>query len=189
MIRTSVTSVVAVLGIVLAAMPVGAQVYVRVPFVQVETGNGVYVRAPFVRVWVPRSYVVPPPATIQVVPAQPAPPIFVPNPPTVIVPQQPVPPQPLVEPTNIAPAAPQPLQTRYPTVQEFANSFQPRAGQYNVTIVNPLTGQPVAVQFSLPEGSPRRVIVDNDEIEFRYSLRQFVRIEFTRNGVVVTNRQ
>jgi hypothetical protein len=32
------------------------------------------------------------------------------------------------------------------------------------------------------------VIVENDEIEFRYSLRQFVRIEFKRNGVVVTSR-
>src|ERR1700677_2175508 len=131
MIRTAGLTLVAALGLIVSATRADAQVFVRVPFVQVETGNGVYVRAPFVRVWVPPAYVVPPPATIQVVPPQP-PTVFVPNPPTVIVPQPPapVPPPPAApEVNNVSPAPPQPLQVKYPTLNEFARSFQARAGQ------------------------------------------------------------
>jgi hypothetical protein len=44
------------------------------------------------------------------------------------------------------------------------------------------------VRFSLPEGTPRRVVVRENEIEFRYGLRQFVRIQFDEDGALVTSR-
>jgi len=86
------------------------------------------------------------------------------------------------------PPPPQPLQTRHPTLPEFAKNFQAKAGNYDVTIINPITNQPTQVKFTLPEGSPRRVIVNRDEIEFRYSLRQWVRIEFDKDGAQITSR-
>ena len=50
------------------------------------------------------------------------------------------------------------------------------------------TNQPTTVRFCLPEGTPRRVIVKRDSIEFVYGLRQWVRIEFDRDGATVTSR-
>ena len=188
MIRITGLTVAAFVGLLLGTAPASAQVVVRAPFVEVQTGPGVYVRAPFFRMWIPGGppayvvrpgvqVVVPPPAVIQT-----------PPPPTV-VPQQPALPAPQVVPgANTPPPLPQPLPTAYPTLAEFARNFQAKGGQYNVTVLHPLTGQDVQVNFALPEGTPRRVIVEQDEIEFRYSLRQWVRIEFTRNGVVVTSR-
>ena len=73
-------------------------------------------------------------------------------------------------------------------MESVARTFQPRAGSYDVSIINPLTGQPAAVRFTLPEGTPRRVIVGRDHIEFVYNLRQFVLIEFNRNGATVVAR-
>lgn len=209
MLRIAALSMAAWMGLLATATPGNAQVSVRVPFVQVETGGpGVYVRAPFVRVWVPNTrppvYYVPGPG-VQVVPQAPPPPVFVPANPAPLpapspapanVPPAPVnqseptlpPPQQLVPGTSDVPPAPQALQVRYPTLSEFARSFQARPGQYDVTLINPVTQQPVQVRFALPDGAPRRVIVDRDEIEFRYSLRQFVRIQFTSSGVIVVNR-
>ena len=185
MIRTLGISVVSLTGLLWGVAPAEAQVFVRAPFVQVETGPGVYVRAPFFRLWIPNS---PPPA--YVVPPN-EPPLLMPpaviNRPTIIqVPANPTPrPQPVV--TDPLPV-PEVLQGRYPTLAEFAQSFQPRGGVHDVTVINPITQQPVQVRFLLPEGTPRRVIVESDEIEFRYNIRQFVRIEFRRNGVTVINR-
>lgn len=203
MIRIASLSVVALMGLFFAAVPADAQVVIRAPFVQVETGSGTYVRAPFVRVWVPNSrptYVMPGPG-VQVVPAPVAPPVFVPvmPPPATFDPApnlpqpqqvQPnnVPPLPQPFPDNVQPPPPAPIQARYPTLDEFARTFQAKAGQHDVTVINPVNGQPTELKFALPEGSPRRVIVDRDEIEFRYSIRQFVRIQFTNNGAVTTIR-
>jgi hypothetical protein len=207
MIRIASLSVVALMGLLFAAVPADAQVFIRAPFVQVETGQGVYVRAPFVRLYIPNNpptYMVRPGPGVQIVPAPAAPPIFVPgNPPAVMPPaaEAPAPnlPQPQMVQPNIAPTPPQPifqdkvqppqpLEVRYPTLDEFARNFQAKAGQYDVTVINPVTQQPTQLKFTLPEGAPRRVIVDRDEIEFRYSLRQFVRIQFTNSGVVTTIR-
>ena len=160
-----------------------AQVFVRAPFVRVAVGGGVSVRAPFVNLYVPESgpaYYSP--FGPRVVYVQPAPVIVQPMPPA-NEPFPAPPPQPIIE------QVPPPVQQgQVPTLESFAKTFQPKAGSFEVTVLNPVTKQPQAVRFSLPEGQPRRVIVNRDSIEFVYGLRQFTRIEFDRDGVVVTTR-
>lgn len=177
MIRSACLSLAILAGITASAT---AQVSVRVPFVQVEVGDpGVYVRAPFVRVWVPTGQPV-----YRVVPAQPAmPPAGQPLHQPRVVPVEP----PAAAPDENA-AAPKPIQTQHPTVEEFARNFQARPGNYDVTMINPVTKQPTSVRFTLPDGSPRRVIVNARELEFFYGLRKFVRIEFDQDGAQVVTR-
>jgi hypothetical protein len=146
--------------------PVQAQVDIRAPLVRVQVGPGVAVRAPFVNLYVPPEGGV----------------IFGPLGPPACLP--PPPPPPVVDP-NIPPPPPP---NRAPTLDEFARSFQPKAGAYDVVLQNPLTQQPTNVHFTLPEGSPRRVIVHRREIEFFYAPRHFVRIEFDRDGAQVVTR-
>jgi hypothetical protein len=170
-----------------------AQVFIRAPFVRVAVGDGVWVRAPFVNLNVPpsgpvygpvygpyyRPYYVPQPIIVgSPQPVQPAEPFVPPAPQPVPIPQIPndnAPPQPI-----------QPAQA--PTLESFAKSFQPKAGSYEVTLLNPITRQPTTVRFALPEGTPRRVHTTRDSIEFVYALRQWVRIEFDRDGAIVTSR-
>jgi hypothetical protein len=175
----------------LACAPVSqAQVFVRAPFVRVYTGDGVYVRAPFVNLYVPGDgpvvygprviYMPPPGVVVQTVP-----------PPVVVQPQpqpQPVPPppQPVPEAKNAPPPPVQPVQA--PTLEAFSKTFQAKAGSYDVTLINPITKAPTPVRFSLPEGTPRRVIVTRDSIEWVYALRQWVRIEFDKGGATVISR-
>jgi hypothetical protein len=174
-----------------------AQVVIRAPFVRIAVGDGVRVRAPFFNLNVPpsgpvygpvvgpyyRPYYVPQPIIVgsplpPLAPAQPVEPF---NPPA----PQPVPLPPI--PDAEAPPQPnQPVQT--PTLEAFARSFQPKAGSYEVTLLNPITKQPTTVRFALPEGTPRRVHTTRDSIEFVYALRQWVRIEFDRDGAIVTSR-
>jgi hypothetical protein len=86
-------------------------------------------------------------------------------------------------------APPQPIQPiQVQSLEAFAKSFQAKPGSYEVPLLNPVTNQPAAVRFTLPDGTPRRVVVTRDSIEFIYSLRQWVRIEFERDGVRVTSR-
>ena len=186
MYRNIALSVVTLAGLMLGTETARAEVFIRLPFVRVEVGEpGVFVRAPFVRVWVPQAppvYQAVPPPGAQVVPQLPPPAM----PPAGDLPM----PKALPGQSNVLPPPPQPvpLPGAYPTLNEFAKTFQPRAGQYDVTIVNPVTKQPTQVRFSLPEGSPRRVIVNRDEIEFRYSLLKFVRIQFDADGAVIMSR-
>jgi hypothetical protein len=164
-----------------------AQVFIRAPFVRVGVGDGVYVRAPFVNLYVPPAGGVvygpygPPPAYI--VPQQPLPATEqLPAPQPVPVPQ----PLPQVKDAN---APPQPVvATQVTSMEAFAKNFQPKAGSYEVTMLNPLTNKPATVRFTLPEGTPRRVIVGRDHVEFFYGLRHFVRIEFDRDGPTVIAR-
>jgi hypothetical protein len=74
------------------------------------------------------------------------------------------------------------------TLQQFAASFKPRGGSFDVDLINPVTKQPTKVHFTLPEGTPKRVIVNAQEVEFRYGLLHFVRIEFDRDGAQVVTR-
>src|SRR5580700_4915812 len=113
-----------------------AQVFVRAPFVRVFVGGpGVGVRAPFVNLWIPNMnyppsvmYVPPPPGGLVAPPAD------------VIPPNAELSPQP-----RPAPASPM-------TLDQFAKSFQPRAGTYQVTLINPVNRTPANVSFTLPEG-------------------------------------
>jgi hypothetical protein len=166
-----------------------AQIFVRAPFVRVWVGDGVGVRAPFVNLYVPpsgpvygpvygpRVISVPPPIVVQSQPAavQPMPPASEPVPSPKLIPAPDAPPQPI-----------QPVQVS--SLEAFAKSFQPKPGSYEVPLLNPVTNQPATVRFTLPDATPRRVVVTRDSIEFIYSLRQWVRIEFERDGVRVTSR-
>lgn len=191
-----------------------AQVFVRAPFVRVQVGGGgVFVRAPFANVFVPPPPVFMGPRFSYAPPvySQPAPVFVAPAPrivtPTYVAPNQYVPPSQYIEPQNIEPQpetpkikdAPKPMppavdtppapdQTTVPTLAQFAQNFQPKGGNYEVTIISPVTGQPTQVRFTLPDGNPRRVHVRRDEIEFDYGIRRFVRIEFDTEGAIVTSR-
>jgi hypothetical protein len=161
--------VVGWLGVVSASQ---AQVFVRAPFVRVGVGDGTYVRAPFVNLYIPPTGPVYGPRIIYV-------------PPTVVVPPPPGS-EPLAPPILDPKAPPPPAQGQ--TLDAFARSFQPKAGSFETTIINPVTNQPTAVKFSLPEGSPRRVVVTRDSVEFIYRIGQWVRIDFDRDGARVTSR-
>ncbi len=199
------------LGVVLGFAPAAfAQVYVRAPFVRVQVGGGVYVRAPFVSLYVPtgpRYYFLPsePPSSSFSPPTPmleelPRPALTPPMPkarsavperldlgektptPPPPKPKSPPPPQPdLREPAPVQPERP-------PTLQEFAKSFQPKAGNYELTLLNPVTQQPTVVRFTLPDGTPRRVNASERQIEFDYGPRKYVRLHFDRDGVEVTTR-
>ena len=74
------------------------------------------------------------------------------------------------------------------TIDQFAKTFQPKAGNYEVELINPATGQPTSVRFTLPEGTPRKVHVSGREIEFDYGARRYVKIQFDSDGAVVIAR-
>jgi hypothetical protein len=195
--RTLILCSATLCGVLGLASVSEAQVFVRAPFVRVGVGDGVYVRAPFVNLWVPNgdpyygpafgprvTYMAPPGVVVQ--PQSTQQPQQTPQPPA----PQPVLPQPTpVKPPIKDDAPPQPVQpAQAPTLDAFAKTFQPKAGTYEVTILNPISKQPTPVRFILPEGTPRRVHLTRDSIEFVYGLRQWVRIEFDRDGVMVTAR-
>jgi hypothetical protein len=104
-----------------------------------------------------------------------------------------LPPQPVNPPAQFQPAPPIQIQpapqqaVQAMTIEDFARTFQPKAGQYEVTLINPLTREPNQVRFTLPDGTPR-VSVFRRDIEFRYPGRGFVRIEFDRDGAQVISR-
>jgi len=155
-----------------------AQVFVRAPFVRVQVGPGVWVRAPFVNFFIPSA-----------APVYPYPPRYVlPGAPAVDVPPQPgvVPNAPAAQDPKLAIPAPPPQQPV--SLDQFAKTFQAKPGSYEVDLINPVTNQPTKVRFSLPEGAPRNVFVRPNEIEFRYGLLRFVRIEFDKDGAQVVSR-
>jgi len=195
--RTMILSLAIALSMLGVVSTSNAQVLIRAPFVRVAVGDGVAVRAPFVNLFIPPSngpyygpyyqqpvfgpYYYPP-----VIVGSPAAPLQ-PGQPAAPGVQLPLPqPLPPIKDDN---APPQPIQqAQAPTLDAFAKSFQAKAGSYEVTVLNPITKQPTNVRFALPEGTPRRVITNRDSIEFVYGLRQFVRIEFDRDGAIVTSR-
>jgi hypothetical protein len=158
-----------------AASISSAQVFIRAPFVRVGVGDGVYVRAPFVNLYVPDGPYYGPVYGPRIVTL----------PPPVVVVPQPAPAPPVIQPQ--APPAPVPP-AQVPTLDAFAKTFQPKGGTHEVTILNPLTNQPTSVRFTLPEGTPRRVIVDRNSIEWVYNLRTRVMVEFDRGGATVIAR-
>jgi hypothetical protein len=167
----------ALAGLALGALPGRAEVYVRTPFVTVVAGTpagpvapGVFVRVPGlvnVQVRKPQAAVLMPP---------PAP--FVPLPAAPPAPEAVVPP-----PDGVPLPPPQPLAVRPLTHAEFARSFQPAAGTYEVVLVHPVTCCPVKVCFTLPPGCPKKVRVERRELEFDYG-RHEVEIRFERRGGV-----
>jgi hypothetical protein len=175
-----------VMGLGLASVA-HAQVFVRAPFVRVQVGGGVWVRAPFVNLWVPPApiYYGPPvyvaPSTSYTAPA--------PRVADMPAPQTTEPPPVSTQPQLPSQSSPQPGQAvQVPSLEQFAKTFQPKGGNYEVSILSPVTNQATPVRFTLPDGTPRRVQVRRNEIEFDYGIRHFVRIEFDNDGAMVTSR-
>jgi hypothetical protein len=88
------------------------------------------------------------------------------------------PPEVLTNPPKPVPAQTVPI--RAMTLQEFACSFKPAPGHYQVWLINPVTCCPELVCFTLPCGCPR-VEVSKRELEFDYG-RTEVRIRFRLFG-------
>src|SRR5262245_27841466 len=89
----------------------------------------------------------------------------------------------VVQPDAPAVVLPAPTPVRPPTHAEFARSFQPLPGRYEVVLLHPFTHCPVQVCFTLPPGCPKKVRVERRELEFDYGRRE-VEIRFYRDGGV-----
>lgn len=73
-------------------------------------------------------------------------------------------------------------------VEAFLKGFKPRAGSYEIDLINPVTKKPATVRFTLPEGTPTSVEYRGNTVEFRYAPTRFVRIEFDKDGAIVSSR-
>ncbi len=129
----------ALAGLAARAPAARADVFVRVPFIQVHVGS-------------------PPAPVVQPAPAPPAAPVVPGAPPPVPVEPVPAPAPPVV--TTPAPVVP-----RAPTPAEFAAGFRPLPGTYDVVLQHPVTCCPVKVCFTLPS-CPRKVKVHRRELVF-----------------------
>jgi hypothetical protein len=67
--------------------------------------------------------------------------------------------------------------------REFADTFKPAPGSYEVVLTHPVTNKPVNVTFTLPAGTPSKVRVLPRRIAFDYG-RQTVLILFQGDGTV-----
>ena len=172
-LRTWLPALIAFAGLAPSAR---AQVTVQVPFVTVQTGNGgVYVRAPFVNLQIPARSIVAPPVETAPLGERIGEPI----------------PVPLPKPGQTDFSVPVPLTrpeaTRPPTHREFAETFKPTAGTYEVVMLHPMTNKPVQVSFTLPEGAVRKVRSWPRQIIFDYGGRRDVTIRFLPDGGVRVN--
>jgi hypothetical protein len=141
-----------------------ADVFIRVPFVTVRVGT-------------PGPVIVNPPVTGPIIVNPPS------RPPVII--GQPIDVPPVEPPQRVIVQEPpaRVVVTRAPTLDEFAKSFQPAPGKYEVVIQHPVTCEPVKVCFTLPEGCPKKVRVHPREIDFDYG-KTDVSIRFIRDGRV-----
>ena len=97
------------------------------------------------------------------------------------------PPAPLPPPVSYdpppVPIPPPAVAVRPPTLEEFACSFHPAPGHYEVVLLNPETCCPVQVCFTLPCGCPK-VRVHDKSLVFHYGLLDNVSIRFHHDGSV-----
>ena len=88
-----------------------------------------------------------------------------------------VPPSVIVPPPAIVPVRPM-------TIEEFAASFKPLPGRYEVMLIHPKTCCPVKVCFTLPCGCLCNVKVSKHTIRFVYKCQRDVVIRFLCFGKV-----
>jgi hypothetical protein len=101
------------------------------------------------------------------------------------VPPAPVlPGSPLPVPQVLPSPSPAVLPVRPLTLDEFAASFKPLPGQYEVLLVHPKTCCPVKVCFTLPPGCLRGMRVSKHKIVFDYKCQHDVVIRFLPFGKV-----
>ena len=183
--RLRLLLIITAAGLLAWAAPGRAQTAVTAPGVRVITepdapgGPRVFVKVPGVRVNVgdpPPPVVVtqPPPVVVTPYPPPPPPPVVVtPYPPPAVVVPQPPPPvvvQPPPPPAVVVTPAPA---VRAVTLEEFARTFRPAPGTWQVTLIHPRTGAALPVTFTLPPGVPR-VIVGPRAVEFDYGRSRVV---------------
>ncbi len=77
---------------------------------------------------------------------------------------------------------PPPTVVKAPTLEEFAASFKPAAGTYEVTIQHSRTCCPVTICFTLPPGCPK-VCLHRHQLDFEYR-GEDVRIRCQIGGAV-----
>lgn len=80
------------------------------------------------------------------------------------------------------PLTPPPTPVRPLTLPEFAATFKPAPGTYEVLFLHPVSKKPVNVTFTLPPGCVQ-VRCDKREIEFDYGNR-VIRLRFRLLGKV-----
>lgn len=110
-------------------------------------------------------------ASAQVVPPGPVVPDGALPPPQVVLPPPPPPPPALIP-------------VRPLTLSEFAASFKPLPGTYEVLLIHPKTCCPVKVCFTLPPGCLRKMRVTGHKIVFEYKCQRDVVIRFMHFGKV-----
>jgi hypothetical protein len=155
------------LTLVCAGASARAQVNVQTPWAGVQVGTPAPARVLVQTPWGVIAVNPPPRAVVPAAPPAPGAPVYVPGEP---------PPVPLPIPVE-------PASGRVPTLSEFAATFTPKGGHYEVVVEHPITGKPVKFGFSLPDGTPRRVRVHRNELEFEYRGKE-VSIRFLRGGEV-----
>jgi hypothetical protein len=176
----------------IVAAPARADIVINAPFVSVHVGQGGGVRVctPWATVQAPRPVVVTTPYTPPIVvptrSARPAAPAQVPAPvesaPASKI-GDPIP-VPIPKPGQTDFSVPVPLpEARAMSHREFADTFKPAAGTYEVVLMHPVTNKPVNVTFTLPPGTPSKVRVLPRRIAFDYG-RQTVLILFQGDGTV-----
>jgi hypothetical protein len=135
-----------------------ADIFIPAPFACVRVGRDVEVSAPFVHLRVPAKKVA--------IPQPVEPGVEVLHPP---------------RPVDGSPAVSGPVALSH---ADFARSFTPAAGNYEVDLIHPYTHCPVHVCFTLPAGCPKKVRVHRHDLEFDYG-RTEVEIRFKKDGRVL----
>jgi hypothetical protein len=155
------------LGLI-AATPAQSQIFVQTPWAAVRVGPPAPTRVLVQTPWATIGVNLPPPAApAGTSSAAPADLVYEPGAP---------PPVPLPIPVESH-------TSRVPSLSEFAATFQAKPGHFEVLIAHPTTGKPVKVAFTLPDGSPRRVKVHRNQLEFDYRGKD-ISIRFLRDGEV-----
>jgi hypothetical protein len=176
-------------SIAVLAMSAQADVVIRGPF-----GRQVVVPAP-VEVRVGPGVMVAPGKVVYPAPALPAPsrePVIVSKPAPVVRPDMEgdtLPPPKVLAPGPGVGGLPVPVPAVVTPIlpRDFAKSFRPAPGNYEVTFLHPINRKPVTVDFSLPPGNPRVSYCCNS-LRFDYG-RHDVEIRFQLGGRVrVTQR-
>jgi len=72
-----------------------------------------------------------------------------------------------VPPPPLPPPPPQPIIAHVPTLEEFAATFRPAPGTYEVTIRHSRSDCPVTICFTLPQGCPK-VCLSRHQLDFKY---------------------
>ncbi len=80
------------------------------------------------------------------------------------------------------PPVPQPIVKHVPSLEEFAATFRPAPGTYEVTILHSRTCCPVTICFTLPPGCPK-VCLHKHQLDFEYPCQE-VRIRCQIGGKV-----